>query len=229
MIDVKKEMNSIFLLLLASILSLSCTTEQESQTKNQVKKILILGNSIVEHPASPAIGWNHDWGMAASAKDSDFVHRLEVLIHTVNPSIQVDWKSISAFERNYDNYDLSELSGYRDFDMIILKISENVKHAQGMEKSFLNHYNLLVNYLNPNGSSVVIISEGFWPTPVNEIIKRYAQKKDFPFIRLSDLFSDDESNSAKGMFEHEGVSNHPSDKGMRNIATRIWEVVKAYL
>lgn len=222
-------MKSIYFMMVASILSISCTKKLESQTNNTVKEILILGNSIVEHPAFPAIGWNHDWGMAASARDSDFVHRLEAMTHNIDPSIQVNWKSISAFERNYESFDFSELSDYRGSDMIILKISENVQYNPGMEKSFISSYDKLLNYLNPDGSSVVIVSEGFWPTPVNEMIKEYALEQGLSFVPLSDLFTDDESNSAKGMFQDEGVSNHPSDKGMRNIAARIWEVVKSYL
>ena len=32
--------------------------------------ILILGNSITVAPANPSIGWNNNWGMAATAPDS---------------------------------------------------------------------------------------------------------------------------------------------------------------
>lgn len=50
----------------------------------------------------------------------------------------------------------------------------------------------------------------------------------YPFVALSDLFANDKTNAAIGLFENEGVANHPSDKGMRNIAARILETLKTY-
>lgn len=202
-------------------------TKKESQ-ENPYKNILILGNSIVAHDPAPEIGWNCDWGMAASARDKDFVHLLNDRFHAIDSNIHVVWQNISVYENNYETYDLTLLHNYRNADMIIIKISENVKYEPGMDVGFIESYNNLLHYLAPSDSVVKIIVEGFWPTPVNDMIRNYAKKNNYPFVPLADLFENDKSNAAIGLFEHEGVANHPSDKGMHNIASRIWEVVADY-
>ncbi|MDO7885314.1 hypothetical protein [Hymenobacter cheonanensis] len=39
-------------------------------------KIIVLGNSITRHPPLAEIHWPHNWGMAATSQDKDFVHLL---------------------------------------------------------------------------------------------------------------------------------------------------------
>ena len=40
-------------------------------------RVTFVGNSITLHGVKPDIGWNNAWGMAASAKEKDYVHVLE--------------------------------------------------------------------------------------------------------------------------------------------------------
>lgn len=195
-----------------------------SKKEKQIDSVLFLGNSIVAHDPSPEIGWNADWGMAASVRDSDYVHLLQEIIHKINPSIRVSWDNIAKFEVDYNHFDLNQLE-YGKNDLIVIKISENVKYEEGMDQKFMDSYDRLIRHVNPSDSSLIVIVEGFWTTPVNDIIKRYAEERKYPFIPLADLLREDSTNAAIGLFEHEGVAQHPSDKGMRNIASRIWNVI----
>lgn len=196
----------------------------------KINKILILGNSIVAHDPKPDIGWTGNWGMAASCRDSDFVHVLIRMIQEKNDNVLVKSKNIAVFENYYTTYRLEQLRSFKEFkpDMIIIKLSENINDSTAMANDFLNYYKELIKYLDPKERAVKIIVDGFWPRPiVNKIVKQVAIDGGYDFVSITSLF-DDRSNSAKGLFEHEGVANHPSDKGMRNIALSIWNCISKY-
>jgi len=198
------------------------------ENKNKIKTVLILGNSITVHPPKPEFGWVGNWGMAASVKDSDFVHRLIRDIHQIDPTIRVKFNNIADFEKNFDNYSLSDLDPFKNPDMLILKIAENVDDTKALKDNFMNYYGKLVKYIAPDKRSVKIIVDGFWPNEnVNHLIEKYAWRKKYPFVSITDL-SKDSTNIAIGKFEHKGVASHPSDKGMRLIEQRIWRSVKDY-
>jgi len=200
------------------------TQVQEKEMK-KISKVVILGNSIVAHPPKPEIGWTHDWGMAASCAKCDFVHILQDSVKRMNPDALVEWGSIAEFEQDYTHYDLNKASKYRDADLLIIKISENVAYSPEMEKEFIQRFDDLVDYLTPSKKTTIVIAEGFWPSPVNALLKDYAIKNKYLHVPIEDLFASDKRNAAIGLFENEGVANHPSDLGMKNIAERIWYVI----
>ncbi|GGC34997.1 hypothetical protein GCM10011386_28920 [Parapedobacter defluvii] len=216
-------MKTNLILVLAMVWITACQTEGRREATTTSTQIVVLGNSIVAHPPNEELGWKGDWGMAASARDSDFVHRLERRMHQVDPGIELQYGSIAGFERAYWNYDLRELAEFRNADILIVKIAENVDPDSLAERQFSQHYAKLIDYLTQGGRTAVIISGGFWPSPVNDTIHRYAVQNGFDFVKLHDLYTSDSTNTAKGLFAHEGVANHPSDRGMKHIADRIWK------
>ncbi len=213
----------------ALTLSAACQTDNRQDVNDTSKRVVILGNSIVSHPPNEELGWTGDWGMAASARDSDFVHRLERRIHRVNANVELQYGSIADYERAYWHYDLAKLAGYRNADVLIVKISENIDPDSLAERQFVQHYAKLIDYLADEGHTTIIICDGFWPSPVNDPIRRYATQQGFDFVPLHDLYTSDTTNSAKGLFAHEGVANHPSDRGMKHIADRIWKALERYV
>jgi len=219
----------IFLLLTAILLlSLNGRTIIGTSGNERIKRVVILGNSLVRHGRAPDLGWYGDWGMAASVRDSDFVHLLIRNIHQKDPSVKVQFGTIADFERSFASYKLSKLDSFRNADMLIVKISENVNNQTALDSNFVYHYDRLIKYLAPQKKSVKVIVDGFWKKQdVNSMIRKYAETHHYLFVTTTDL-SDDPSNTAKGLFKHEGVAAHPSDKGMRMIAQRIWDSIKDY-
>lgn len=192
-----------------------------------IKKVLILGNSIVAHDPSPAIGWNASWGMAASVADSDFVSVLTRNIHSREKGVEIRRQNISVFENYYTDYDLTQLKAFRDMhpDMLIIKIAENVKDSTAIANDFIGHYRKLIDYLDPDNKAIKVLVDGFWTNHhVNGIVKQLAEERGYDFVPISGL-SADKTNMALGKFEHVGVASHPSDKGMRLIAQAIWNII----
>lgn len=203
-------------------------TGSSGQPQPTIKRVVILGNSLVSHGPNSSIGWSGNWGMAASAQDSDFVHLLIKNVQLKDPSVTFQFANIATFESNYDTYDLSQLAKYRYADMLILKLSENVNGSTAVQRDFKTHYDRLVKYLAPSSSTTKIIVDGFWPSPVNDIVHTYATEHNLPLVVINDLYTSDPTNTAQGLFTNSGVARHPSDKGMRNIAIRIWNAIASY-
>ncbi len=188
-----------------------------------IHRVVILGNSIVFSGPAPELGWEYAWGMAASARDKDFVHLLMKDIHSRDTAVDIVYKNIAGFERGYRHYHPGELDSLRGADLYIIKLAENVPDTA---TGFIPCYDSLLTYLDTRGG-IKVIMDGFWKNPVNGKLEDYAASHQYPFIHISDL-SGDNSMEARGLFKNYGVSVHPSDKGMQTIEKRIWDYVRAY-
>lgn len=216
-------------LLLAAILAtgISCTTGKP-KVKRTIKSVLVIGNSIVLHGPAPQIGWNGNWGMAATVADSDFVHLLARAIHDRDSTVSVKPGLAVGFEGGYDKFSFSKFDTFKTPDMLIIRLSENVDDEKAKNGGFIKYYDSMLHYIDPQDKAVKVIVSGVWKRPVfNEQLEDYARKHDYVFVKNDDLLADS-SNFAWGRFANEGVAAHPSDKGMRLIKERIWAQIKDY-
>lgn len=217
---------SVPLLLVLLLVGTGCTkqlvfpTPVNSAMVGKIKKVVILGNSIVRAVPQPAIGWLGDWGMAASEKEKDFVHLLIRHIHSRDSSVMVKFKNIADFENAYGSFDLATIDSLRNADLIIMRIGENVRQDLPQPDVFLFAYDRLLHHLDGSGKAVKLITDGFWNhTRVNKTIRDYALQKGLPLVSITDM---------SAQKQNVGFIGHPTDAGMRIIEERIWAYVANY-
>lgn len=190
-------------------------------------KILFVGNSMTLHGYKPDIGWyGKDYGMAASEKKKDYVHLVMSEIKKNEPDASCCICQAAQWEVNYKQGEerLSMYDEARDFDadIIVMRIIENCPTKDFESECFYNEYKKLIDYLNPDKKSKIILTTGFWKHPGDAEIMRVGKERGYTTIYLGELGEDDDMK-AVGLFEHEGVAAHPGDKGMKAIADLIFE------
>lgn len=212
-------------IVLVSLLSCNKANLKKSEPENlKFNKVLILGNSITYHAASSNLGWNANWGMAASVRDSDFVHILNRNFQSRNSKIILKAINLGQFESEYESYNLNSVDSLRKFnpDLLILRLGENVIASKPEFKVFSRHYTELIRFFKMNNQNIRIICvSNFWRNPlVEDIIKECAKSENVSYVSLSHL--DEAKYTAWGLFNNPAVGSHPGNKGMNEIANLIW-------
>jgi hypothetical protein len=191
---------------------------------NSRLKVLFVGNSITLHGAAPHIGWYGDWGMAASAKEKDYVHLVIAGLEKRYGPVSVCVAQLAEWERNYNQEQVLEpFCPARNFepDSIIVRIGENVNRDILDQYSYKDALTTMIRFFNPGKKARVIITDMFWKSEaLDKPSEDAAREQGYGFVSIGDLGEDDE-NKAVGLFEHSGVASHPGDLGMERIASRI--------
>ena len=189
------------------------------------RRILFVGNSITRHAPKPDIGWFHNWGMAASALEKDYVHLMIRAMREREPGADFCIAQMANWERQYwlgaailDQYRAA--AAFRP-DVIIMRIAENVPRDRLAEHPFAPCYEELLQFLDPEKHARIILTTSFWPAGgVDEAIRDVARRQGYPLVELGELGLQDDMK-ALGLFEHAGVAAHPGDAGMAAIAAAI--------
>lgn len=191
-------------------------------------RVLIYGNSIALHGCAPKIGWNADWGMAASAREKDFAH-LVVSELEAKRGERADFRirNLALLERNYRTNltqfaDLASDVAYAP-DYVVIAIGENVPSIGEMDVS--DYTRFLVTLAKPLVESAkrprVVMRSPFWRNAVKaDCTAKAAAEVGATYVDAGPL-GEQELNMALGLFEHKGVARHPGDLGMRRLADLI--------
>ena len=116
------------------------TVSAQAQVQNNVEivqrggtyKVLFVGNSITRHAPKPEIGWFGDWGMAASAKNKDYVHLVVKYLEERLSAIDYAIVNCATWERQYYEKTPCEWATARNFgaDVIVVRLGENMWNAK---------------------------------------------------------------------------------------------------
>lgn len=200
--------------------------------ENTGVRVMFVGNSITLHGVLAEIGWNNEWGMAASSAENDYVHLLMNKTKEYDPQAAFCICQVAAWESDYKNgkekYPLYEKARAFAADIMIMRFVENCSGKDFNGAVFKNEMSDLLDYLNPTGNAKIIMTTSFWHHPGDREIVSFAKENRLPVIALGDL-GDDDKMMAKGLFAHPGVAMHPGDLGMKKIAERIFAVLQEYL
>ena len=189
-------------------------------------RVLFVGNSITLHGPRPQIGWTNNWGMAATARDRDYVHLLQKKIAAAQPDAQCCLLQVAGtIERSFYNKDWSCEKNFkwaREFkpDVIVMFFGANVPGAYDRgemkpARTFGEAVEAFRTYLDPEGKALVLMSQGFYVRPKLDGEKEaVARKRGCTFVNLEDIRSRADAH---------GRYNHPGDLGMQLIADRFWE------
>ncbi len=196
-------------------------------------KILFVGNSITLHGIKPDIGWHGLWGMAASAREKDYVHQTMRMAREIRPEAgymivqAADWER--GFWQNEEKLERVRAAREYDADIIVIRLGENVRTEDMGRYELLPAFERMIDFFNPSGRAKVIVTDMFWPVPEKDrIAAQAARDKGAAMVRISDLGTKDEMK-AIGLFEHSGVAAHPGDLGMLKIAEAIFAAMKPML
>jgi len=195
------------------------------------KKILFLGNSITRHSPAPEIGWNGNWGMAASEEKNDYVHVFMDCLTKNGKTASFMTVSFSSWERRFWEMDetfkkLYENAFKYDADVIIVRLGENVSEESLAEHSFSEALKNLIRFFVKSENQKIIVTNCFWKNAaVDSEISKACKDLSLQVVDIGTI-EEEKDTMAFGKFEHSGVAMHPSDKGMKMIAEAIFE---AYL
>lgn len=212
-------------------LALLCASMVQSA---EVQKILFLGNSITLHGPNKNIGWEGNWGMAASSQEKDYVHLVATALSKKDggvPALLV--KNIASFERQYETFDASSLlkeTSAFGADLIIVAIGENAPALTNAASKvlFAEKTAALLKSMKGDTQPLIVVRSCFWANAAkDEALKKACQDVGGIYVDNSALDKDEKNfASSERSFKHAGVAHHPGDKGMQAIADGIIGAVK---
>lgn len=194
----------------------------------EIRKVMIIGNSIMKHDKAPQLGWNSDWGMAATAREKDYAHLLHAKIcaalkQETEPELQLiritQENKMLGWDALKDN----------SADVIVIQLGDNYRgdlDADGFQKN----YTQMIKDLRGDRSPLIVCLSNWTSGKMGVQIAAAAKETNVLFVDLGPLSRNPENRAkSEGNFTHNGVNWHPGDRGMAAIAEAAFAAIEAPL
>ncbi|WP_240625834.1 SGNH/GDSL hydrolase family protein [Spirosoma pollinicola] len=197
------------------------------------QRMLVIGNSIMNHGPAPDLGWFNNNGMAASAPEKDFVHLLTGQLQTLYAGVAVKLQSSGSLERQYgmSNYSIDEFNEpVQQFkpDLILVRMGENVDDSQVQARNFETSFRAFLErlvLLSGSQPVKIVCTTSVWSNPqADAVIRKVANEKGYTLVDLSSMVGQGQYFASQ--YANGAVAAHPNDAGMQRIDELIWEKLK---
>ncbi len=209
--------------------------------------VFMMGNSIIKHGYAPQTGWDGDgYGMAATKKENDYVHRL-MQHYMVEKYGELDFVAYnySQFERDIKNelnvdYESSGFTGLKLLEaqmkslptppeIVTVQGGENATYtvsAEAFKEAYLQLFEVIKRNSAPNVQ--IVVTTVFWPNDAK--ISGIHAAAEEAGVRCADIYVLGNDDENKAYDDYKGSCNgHPGDLGMDRIAQYIYEELNVTL
>lgn len=226
-----KNLQSTISKLSAEVNSLS---ESDIEWLDDGYNYLAIGNSITLHGITSY--WWNEIGMAASNEDHDYYHIVLNYLKEKNGDVMGVPYNFAVWETQ--SHDRDETLTYLDhylspkIDLITVQLAENASDLSTYQEDYAS----LLEYIKTNAPNARILVIGdFWSNGDRNNLKINAiNQENVEYVSLEGITDNKEyycglgtivydKDGGEHIVEHDGVANHPGDKGMEAIAKRIIE------
>lgn len=218
-------------------------SEEENEWQNDEYNYLAIGNSITLHGIEN-IWWN-EIGMAATDEEHDYFHLVLKYLKENNDSVKgvpynfCEWETYNGDRDETLEYLDQYLSS--ELDLVTIQLGENAQLGEEVRnlEAYQKDYVSLINYVKEKAPNArILVIDDFWSDGLrNERKKNAAEETGVEFVSLEGITNNQEyycglntivydKDGGEHIVEHDGVANHPGDKGMAAIASRVIEVLK---
>ncbi|MGC9361104.1 MAG: SGNH/GDSL hydrolase family protein, partial [Anaerolineae bacterium] len=171
-----------------------------------------------QHGPREEIGWIHDWGMAATSQNRDWVHLLLAqmpgnteltLVHCTAPNLP---QKVGDLEARIQSAQAS---------VVVIQIGDNLNAGDATDETLRKPVARLLQAADARSAKVVV---GVWggDDVRDQLLEQAAEDAGALFVPIHDLANQPGHRAwEQGVFDEPAVGWHPSDLGMAAIADRV--------